>query len=265
MKRWFHLLVTVAGAIVLGFLSLPIMALFLRASPGDLIAALGSGVALDALVVTLKTNAIAHLLILGFGTPAAYLIATRRWRGRSAAIALIELPLVLPPVVAGIALLSAFGRMGLLGRPLGVLGVSISFTQAAVVLAVVFVASPFFVRQAIVAFEGVDASLIEAARTLHGSPWRVFRRVALPLAARGLAAGSALAFVRGFGEFGATVIFAGSFRGVTQTLPLAIYGELDRDFEAAIAISVFLVVVSAVILTTIRWVPSWNPSTSTSR
>ncbi|MDQ5815799.1 MAG: molybdate ABC transporter permease subunit [Actinomycetota bacterium] len=263
--RWFQLLSIVACAVVVGFLLLPLVALFLRVSPGDLIAALGSGVALDALIVTLKTSAIAHLLILGFGTPAAYLLATKRWKGRSAAVALIELPLVLPPVVAGIALLSVFGRLGLLGETMEVLGMSISFTQAAVVLAVVFVASPFFVRQAIVAFEGVDTGLLEAAQTLRASPWRVFRRVALPLAARGLAAGSALAFVRGLGEFGATIIFAGSFRGVTQTLPLAIYGELDRDFEAAIAISVLLVLISAAILTAIRWGPSWNPFTSTSR
>ncbi|MDQ3619069.1 MAG: molybdate ABC transporter permease subunit [Actinomycetota bacterium] len=262
--RWFQLLLTVAGAVVIGFLLLPLLALFLRVSPGDLISALGSGVALDALVVTLKTSAIAHLLILGFGTPAAYLLATKGWKGRSAAVALIELPLVLPPVVAGIALLSVFGRLGLLGETMDVLGISISFTQTAVVLAVVFVASPFFIRQAIVAFEGVDTGLLEAARTLRASPWRVFSRVALPLASRGLAAGSALAFVRGLGEFGATIIFAGSFRGVTQTLPLAIYGELDQDFEAAIAISVLLVLISVAILTAIRWVPSWNPFTSTS-
>lgn len=263
--RWFQLLLKVACAVVLGFLLLPLVALFVRVSPGDLVTALGSGVAIDALIVTLKTSAIAHLLILGFGTPAAYFLATKRWKGRSAAVALIELPLVLPPVVAGIALLSVFGRLGLLGETMDVLGISISFTQAAVVLAVVFVASPFFVRQAIVAFESVDTGLLEAARTLRASPWRVFSRVALPLAARGLAAGSALAFVRGLGEFGATIIFAGSFRGVTQTLPLAIYGELDQDFEAAIAISVLLVLISAAILTAIRWVPSWNPFTSTSR
>lgn len=263
--RWFQLLLAVTCTVVLGFLLLPLVALFVRVSPGDLITALGSGVAIDALIVTLKTSAIAHLLILGFGTPAAYLLATKRWKGRSAAVALIELPLVLPPVVAGIALLSVFGRLGLLGETMEVLGVSISFTQAAVVLAVVFVASPFFVRQAIVAFEGVDTGLLEAARTLRASPWRVFSRVAVPLAARGLAAGSALAFVRGLGEFGATIIFAGSFRGVTQTLPLAIYGELDQDFEAAIAISVLLVLISVAILTAIRWVPSWNPFTSTSR
>jgi len=263
--RWFHLVSVAACAIVLGFFLLPIVALFLRVTPGELVSGLGSGVALDALLVTLKTSAIAHVLILGFGTPVAYLLATSRWTGRNAAITLIELPLVLPPVVAGIALLSVFGRLGLLGRTLEVLGLSVSFSQAAVVLAVVFVASPFYIRQAIVAFESVDPALIEAARTLRASPWRVFSRVAVPIAAGGLGAGSALAFARGIGEFGATIIFAGSFRGVTQTLPLAIYGELDRDFDAAIAISVMLVLISIAVLLAVRWLPSWTPFTSISR
>lgn len=265
MNRWFQLVLIVACAIVVGFLLLPLIALFLRSSPGDLISALGSDVARDALIVTIKTSVIAHVLILAFGTPAAYLIATTRWPGRSIVLALIELPLVLPPVVAGIALLSVFGRLGLLGDTLEVLGVSVSFTQAAVVLAIVFVASPFYVRQAIAAFEGVEPGLIEAARTLRAGPWRVFRRVALPLASGGLGAGSALAFARGVGEFGATIIFAGSFQGVTQTLPLAIYGELDRDFDAAIAISVLLVVVSIAVLIAVRRLPSWTPFTSISR
>jgi molybdate transport system permease protein len=264
--RWFQLVLIAATAVVVGFLLLPVVALFLRSSPGELVTALKSDVAQDALIVTLKTSVIAHVAILLFGTPAAYLIATKRkWRGRSLVIALIELPLVLPPVVAGIALLSVFGRLGLLGDTLVFLGVSISFSQTAVVLAVVFVASPFYVRQAIAAFESVDPGLIEAARTLRASRWRVFRRVALPQASGGLGAGSALAFARGLGEFGATIIFAGSFQGVTQTLPLAIYGELDQDFDAAIAISVVLVLVSVAILLAVRWLPAWTPFVSTSR
>ena len=262
--RWFRAATVAACAVVVAFLVLPLVALFLRVPPGELFSSLGSRVALDALIVTVKTSVVAHVLILGFGTPAAYLLATRRWKGRAAALGVIELPLVLPPVVAGIALLSAFGRFGLLGRTLEVFGLSVSFSQAAVVLAVVFVASPFYVRAAVAAFEGVDARLLEAAATLGASPWRAFSRVAVPLARRGLAAGSAVAFARGLGEFGATIIFAGSLRGVTQTLPLAIYGELDRDFDAAIAISVLLVVVSAAVLIAVRRLPSWNPFASTS-
>lgn len=263
--RWFHLLLATACGIVTGFLLLPLLALLLRSSPSQLVSALTSDVARDALVVTLRTSVIAHFFILVFGTPAAYFIATKRWQGRSVVLALIELPLVLPPVVAGIALLSAFGRLGLLGETLDFLGLSVSFSQAAVVIAVIFVASPFYVRQAVAAFENLDPGVIEAARTLRATPWRVFSRIALPLASGGLAAGSALAFARGLGEFGATIIFAGSFQGVTQTLPLAIYGELDRDFDAAIAISVMLVLVSVAILIAVRRLPSWSPFTSPSR
>jgi molybdate transport system permease protein len=263
--RWFRPAIASACALVLAFLVIPLVALLVRISPGDLMSALTSGAALDALVVTLKTSLVAHLLILLFGTPAAYFLATTEWKGRRAAIAVVELPLVLPPVVAGIALLSAFGRMGMLGRSLNALGLTLSFTQVAVVLAIVFVASPFYVRQAIAAFEAVDVRTLEAARTLRASPYRVFAHVALPLARGGLMAGSALAFARGLGEFGATIIFAGSFRGTTQTLPLAIYAELDRNFDAAIAISVLLVVFSLTVLLAIRWLPSWVPFTSTSR
>lgn len=265
MKRWFDLGLIVAGAIVLSFLALPLVALFVRTPPGDLIAALASDTARSALWVSLKTSLIAHVLILAFGTPSAYLLATRRFRGRNVIVSLVELPLVLPPVVAGIALLSAFGRRGLLGQSFEVLGISLSFTEAAVILAIVFVASPFYLRQAIASFEDVDKQLLEAARTLRASPWRVFRTVSLPLASRGLGAGSALAFARGLGEFGATIIFAGSFQGTTQTLPLAIYAELDQNFEVAISISVMLVIVSGAVLLTVKRIPSWTPFISTSR
>ena len=220
-------------------------------------------------MVTLKTSAIANVIILVVGTPAAYFLATRRFPGRPVVITLIELPLVLPPAVAGIGLLAAFGRVGLLGDELGAFGVTLPFTQTAVVMAVIFVASPFYLRQAIAAFEAVDPNLIDAARTLGARPFRAFWRVALPLAAGGLAAGWALAFARGLGEFGATIIFAGSFQGVTQTLPLAIYGEFERDFDTALAIGALLIVFSAALLLAVKLVPRWtrlsSPSTSVFR
>jgi molybdate transport system permease protein len=250
------LVVVVAGAFA--FLLLPLVAIFVRVSPTTLFSQLSSPVALDALVVSLKTSAIAHLLILAFGTPAAYVLARHRFRGRRLLIALVELPLVLPPAVAGLALLAAFGRRGLLGDELSALGISLPFTQAAVVLAIVFVASPFYVRQAIAAFEAVDPAVIEAARTLGAGPFAVFRRVALPLAAGGLGAGSALAWARGLGEFGATIIFAGSLQGVTQTLPLAVYAQLDQDFAAALAIGALLVVASGAILVGVKLLPAWE-------
>jgi molybdate transport system permease protein len=263
--RAFDIFLIAVTTVAVAFLALPLVALFTRTSVGDLVAALGSDVALDALIVSLKTSLIAHALILIFGTPAAYFLATRRFRGRNVLVAVTELPLVLPPVVAGIALLSAFGRSGLLGGSLSLAGIELPFTQIAVILAIAFVASPFYLRQAIAAFEGVDAQLVEAARTLGARPSRVFGRIVLPLAAGGLGAGSVLAFARGIGEFGATIIFAGSLQGSTQTLPLAIYGELDRDFDTAIAMSVVLVILSVGAIAAVRMTTAWTPFVSTSR
>ena len=264
MKRLLELGLAVVAGVALAFLVLPLLALFLRVPPATLAAQLANEVARDALLVSLKTSVLAHVFILGFGTPLAYLLATRRFRGRSALITLVEVPLVLPPAVAGVALLAAFGRSGLLGGSFEALGFSLPFTQAAVVVAIVFVASPFYVRQAIAAFAAVDRTLIDASRTLGASPLKTFRRVALPLAAPGLGAGSSLAFARGLGEFGATIIFAGSFRGETQTVPLAIYAELDLDFDVALALGSLLVLVSLAILLAVRLLPTWTPFASTS-
>jgi molybdate transport system permease protein len=253
-----------ATAVALAFLVLPVVAIFLRVPPADLLHALGSEVARDALIVSLKTSAIAHAAVLLFGTPAAWVLARKRFRGRGLVLALVELPLVLPPAVAGIALLAAFGRAGLLGDELDALGVQIPFTQTAVVLAVAFVESPFYLRGAIAAFEAVDRSLFDAARTLGASPARVFARVGLPLAAGGLGAASALALARGLGEFGATIIFAGSLQGVTQTLPLAIYAQFDQDFDTALAISALFIVIGAVLLVALKLYP-WFRFVSISR
>ena len=242
----------------LAFLVLPVVAIFARVPPGELISALGTEAAKDALVVTAKTNLVSMVLILGFGTPAAYWIATRDGRLRDAVVTLVELPLVLPPAVAGIGLLAAFGRLGLLGGTIDALGIDIAFTQTAVVLAVTFVASPFYVRTAVAAFESVDPTLPAAARTLGASPGRVFGRVALPLAAGGLGAGAALAFARGIGEFGATIMFAGSLEGRTQTLSLAIYEQFDLDFDVALAISALLVIVSGTVLLSVKLLTRWR-------
>jgi molybdate transport system permease protein len=191
-------------------------------------------------------------------------VATRRFGGRSLLVTLVELPLVLPPAVAGLGLLVAFGRFGLLGGTLDALGIEIAFTELAVVLAVTFVASPFYLRAAIAAFEAVDPNLVGAARTLGAGPGRTFFRVVLPLAAGGLGAGWALAFARGIGEFGATIMSAGSLQGVTQTLSLAIYEQFDVDLDTALAIGAELVVVSALVLLAVKLVPAWRRSGSTS-
>jgi molybdate transport system permease protein len=254
-----------AAAVALGFLLLPIVAIFARVSPGKLIAQLSHPVVTDALVLSLKTSAIAQALVLLVGTPAAYVLATRRFPGRSLAVVLVELPLVLPPAVAGIGLIAAFGRFGLLGETLDAFGIRLGLTQAAVVLAVAYVSSPFYVRQAIATFEAVDSNLVAASRTLGAGRARTFFRVALPLARRGLAAGEALSFARGLGEFGATIMFAGSLQGVTQTLPLAIYSEFDLDFTTALAMSALLVVISGALLVALRIALQWQPSRPTSR
>jgi molybdate transport system permease protein len=253
VSRVFAVGLWVALALALTFLTLPLVALFLRVSPGELVAQLASEPAREALVVSAKTSLVAHVLILVLGTPAAYLLATRRFRGRSIVVSVLELPLVLPPAVAGIGLLAAFGSRGLLGDELETLGLRIAFTQVAVVLAVCFVASPFYLRAAITAFESVDVRLLDASRTLGAGAARTFRRVALPLALGGLGAGSTLAFARGLGEFGATIMFAGNVEGRTQTLPLVVYGEFQGgNLDASIAAAAILVVAAFGVLVAVR-------------
>jgi molybdate transport system permease protein len=254
-----------ACLVALSFLLLPLVALFTHVAPGTLVHQLSNPVVADALVVSAKTSAIALALILGFGTPTAYLLATRRFPGRGLLVTVVELPIVLPPAVAGIGLIVAFGRVGLLGGTFSALGIDVSFNQAAVVLAVAFVAGPFYMRTAIAAFEAVDATLVMASRTLGAGPLRTFFRVVVPLARGGLLAGAALALARGLGEFGATIMFAGSLQGVTQTLPLAIYGQLDVNFNVSIAIAALLVIIAAAILLSLKLSSVWPSSRSGSR
>ena len=251
------------AAATLAFLALPLVALFVHTSPGRLLSQLSDQAVKDAFVVSLKTSALAQLLIIALGTPTAYLIATRRFAGRALAITLIELPLVLPPAVAGIGLLATFGRFGLLGSSLRGLGITLPFTQSAVTVAVAYVASPLYIRPAIAAFEAIDPNLVSASRTLGAGPVRTSFRVVLPLARAGLIAGVALSFARGLGEFGATIMFAGSLQGVTQTLPLAIYAQFDQNFDEAVALGAVLVLFSLVLLISLRLFLSWQSSSST--
>jgi molybdate transport system permease protein len=264
-RQGFRALLLLAVAITVVFLALPIVAIFWEVGLAQAIDGIRSDVARDAFRVTLKTNAISMALILGVGTPAAYFLATRRFPGRSLVVTIIELPLVLPPAVAGLGLLVAFGRFGLLGEQLDSLGITVGFTQVAVILAITFVASPFYIRPAIAAFEAVDRTMLDASRTLGAGPAKTFWRVALPLAAGGLVAGAAVAFARGLGEFGATIMFAGSLQGVTQTVSLAIYQEFDVNLDIALAISALLVVTSGTLLLAVKALPLWTGSRSTSR
>jgi len=251
---WFPVVLVACLAVALTFLTLPVVAIFADSSPGELISSLGEEGALDALWLSLKCSAASLAIILLVGTPAAYLLATRAFRGRALVVTLIELPLVLPPAVAGIALLAAVGPEGILGGAIDAAGIQLSFTTAGVVVALTFVSSPFYVRQAMAAFAAVDRSLLDASRTLGASEARGFLRVMIPVAVPGLATGTALALGRALGEFGATLMFAGSFQGITQTVPLAIYDRFSTDFDSALALSAVLVAVSAAVLLAVKLV-----------
>jgi molybdate transport system permease protein len=252
VRALFAIAASLALALLLAFLTLPVVAIFVDVPPRDLVSSLGDDAALDALRLSLETSGIALALIVVFGTPAAWFLATRRWRGRSVIVTLIELPLVVPPAVAGIGLLAAFGPRGLLGGALDDLGVRLVLETAGVVVALTFVASPFYVRAAIAGFEALDPSLLDASRTLGASEARTFAQIAVPVARDALGAGAALAWGRALGEFGATLMFAGSFRGITQTAPLAIYERFATDFTGALALSAVLVAVSGSILLTAK-------------
>jgi molybdate transport system permease protein len=249
---WFAAGLVAALAVALAFLTVPVVAIFVDTGPGELLASLGDEGALEALRLSLLCSTAAVALIVLVGTPAAYGLATRRFRGRSLVITLLELPLVLPPAVAGIGLLAALGPEGLLGGWLEDAGVQLVLTTAGVVVALTFVAAPFYLRQAQAGFEALDPTWLDASRTLGASEARTFLRVAIPGARSGLLAGLALAWGRALGEFGATLMFAGSFRGVTQTAPLAIYERFATDFTGALALSAVLVAVSAALLLAVK-------------
>ena len=239
--------------LLLVFILLPLAALFLHSTPDRLLARLGQPDAVAALTLSLKTTAITLLLTLALGTPAAYLLARRRFRGQRLLDSVVDLPIVLPPAVAGVALLMAFGREGLLGPTLDALGLHLSFSTAAVILAQFFVSCPFYVRAARGGFATVDRALEDASASLGYGGWGTFRRVTVPLALPALIGGAVLAWARALGEFGATIMFAGNLMGTTQTMPLLVYQSLESgDFDGAVALSVVLVLVSLVVLLAVR-------------
>jgi molybdate transport system permease protein len=250
--RAFPAVLVAALALALAFLTVPVVAVFANTAPSKLVASLGDASARDALRLSLETSLIALAVIVVVGTPAAYLLATRRFRGHALVVTLVELPLVLPPAVAGIGLLAALGPNGILGSLIQDTGVRLVLATAGVVVALVFVSAPYYLRQAQAAFAAVDPTLLEASRTLGAGEARTFARVALPVARPGLLAGAALAWGRAVGEFGATLMFAGSFRGVTQTAPLAIYERFSTDFTGALALSAVLVAVSGALLVSVK-------------
>jgi len=250
----------VPGGALLCLLALPLVALLWRTALTDFIGSVVAPSAFDALRVSLLTSTFSTLLAIITGTPLAYALARWRFRGRAWIELLIDLPVVLPPAVAGLALLMAFGRRGLLGPTLGMFGISLPFTTAAVVLAQAFVSAPLYVRSARIGFAGIDIQLEEAAYTEGASQWQLFRFVMLPLAGRALLSGAILAWTRALGEFGATILFAGNLQGRTQTMPLAIYLGFESDLSLALALSAILLVVSVLLLAVLRRLESQQSS-----
>ena len=237
----------------MALLGLPVAALVVRAPWRTAAAEMAAPETLEALRLSLLTSVAATALAVALGVPLAWVLARGSFPGRSLVRALATLPMVLPPVVGGVALLLAFGRAGLAGTLLyDAFGLRLPFTTAGVVLAEAFVAMPFLVLTVEGGLRGVDRGLEEAARTLGASPWTVFRRVTLPLAAPSLYAGAVLCWSRALGEFGATITFAGSFPGRTQTMPLAVYLLLETRPAAAILLSLVLVVISLAVLVALR-------------
>lgn len=243
----------VLAAVAVAFLAIPLAGLLLRTPWGRLPELLTSPVAVEALRLSLLCSVAAAGVAFILGVPLAWVLARSRMRGTAVLRALVTLPLVLPPVVGGVALLLAFGRRGLVGQYLyDWFGIQLPFSTAGVIMAEAFVAMPFLVITVEGALRSADPRFEEAAATLGASRWTVMRRVTLPLIAPALVAGTVLAWARALGEFGATITFAGNLPGVTQTLPLAVYSALDTDREAAIALSLVLLVVSLAVLLLLR-------------
>ena len=235
------------------FLTLPLVGLLARAPWSTMPQRLAEPEVLAALRLSVVTATLATVLCLVFGVPIAWLLARVEFRGRGLVRALVTVPLVLPPVVGGVALLLVFGRNGIVGAWLdATFGITLPFSTAAVVLAMTFVSMPFLVVSVEGALRGADARYEEAAATLGAGRWTVFTHVTLPLVAPGIAAGAVLCWARALGEFGATITFAGNFPGRTQTMPLAVYLALETDLEAAIVLSLILLAVSVTVLACLR-------------
>lgn len=248
----FEWLFVLPGLLLVILLGLPLLALFLRAANRDFFTYALSETAVAALKLSLVTSLISLSISIVIGTPLAYILARRDFPGRSMVQLLVDLPVVLPPSVAGLALLIAFGRQGVFGGWLAGLGISLPFTTAAVVIAQTFVSAPLFVRSASIGFAAIDPQLEEAAHVEGANHWQLFKLVMLPLAGRALFSGAIVTWTRALGEFGATILFAGNLEGVSQTMPLAIYLGFERNLDVAVVLSVVLVLVSMLIMGLMR-------------
>jgi molybdate transport system permease protein len=234
--------------LAMAFIALPVAALFLKSPLDTTLRSLHDPVVIDALRLSLMTSTITTVAVVIMGTPIAYVSARFQYFGKELADSLIDLPVIMPPAVAGIALLVAFGRMGIVGHYLNGFGISIAFTTLAVIMAQVFVSSPFYIRQARTSFEDVDLAFENAARTLGASRVYTFFHVIIPIAMNGLISGAIMAFARSLGEFGATIMFAGNFQGRTQTMPLAIYTAMQGDLDVSLCLAMILVAFSFMVI-----------------
>lgn len=248
-SKWLFIIPSI---IMLGLFLLPLFAVFVRSINPEFFNYAFSKQALDALKLSLVTSTITTVCAILFGTPLAYVLANWKIKYKSWIELLIDLPIVLPPSVAGLALLIAFGRRGLFGSYLNLIGISLPFTTVAVVMAQMFVAAPLYIRSARVGFTGIDKQLEEAANVEGANRWQMFREVMLPLTGKTLLSGAILTWTRALGEFGATILFAGNLEGVTQTMPMAIYLGFERNLGVALALSVVLVIVSVFLLALTR-------------
>lgn len=237
---------------LLALLALPVLALLWRAGTDGMLALIAQPSAVSALKLSLWTSTLSVLVSIVTGTPLAFVLARRKFAGKAFLELLIDLPVVLPPSVAGIALLIAFGRQGVFGGWLNSVGIALPFTTTAVVLAQTFVSAPLFVRAARIGFAQIERQIVEAAYVEGSNEWQLFRHLMFPLAGRAVLSGAILAWTRAIGEFGATILFAGNLEGVTQTMPLAIYLGLERSLGVALALSTVLVFVSFVLLLVTR-------------
>ena len=252
--RWGEWSLTAIAGLFALFLGLPVATLVARAIiTGSIGVALASPEVLDALWLSLVTTSISLVITVTLGLPLAVVLARRQFRGKGLVEAVVDLPIVLPPSVAGLALLLVFGRRGLLSAPFELLGISVPFTTVAVVLAMTFVSAPFFVRSARIGIAGVDRELEDAARVDGASERHLFRTITVPLAGAALAGGLVMTWARSLGEFGATIMFAGNVQGRTQTLPLVVYSEFQGGgLDASVAAAAILVLAAFGVLVAVR-------------
>ena len=252
--RWGERSVGAVAILFALFLGLPVLTLVVRAVvDGSLAVAIASPAVLDALYLSLVTTAISLAITVVLGLPLAFMLARRRFRGKGIVETFVDLPIVLPPSVAGLALLLVFGRRGLLSAPFELLGISVPFTTIAVILAMTFVSAPFFIRSARTGIAGVDRDLEDAARVDGASERQLFRSITMPLAGTALAAGLVMTWARSLGEFGATIMFAGNVQGRTQTLPLVVYSEFQSGgLDSSIAAAAILVLAAFGVLLAVR-------------